>query len=181
MAKKRKFKAVRKNGSSNKTKALLLICGVLAFLVAALPTVIVLCVGMVPTLVAYIVDMTPGRYTTRCVAGLNIAGVVPFLDHLWLSSNDLYAAIGIVTDVFAWLAFYVAAGVGWVLFLALPSVVASIKTYNARRKANRLRERLEELKHEWGPEVTGNPADLVDAADLDEDEAGAGGRAAAPA
>lgn len=181
MAKKRKSKANAAGRSPNKTKALVLVCGVFAFIVAALPTVIVMCVGMIPTLVAYIVDMTPGRYTTRCVAGLNIAGVVPFLDHLWMSSNDLYAAMGIVTDVFAWLAFYVAAGVGWVLFLSLPSVVASIKTYNAKRKANRLRERLEELKREWGAEVTGNPADLAEEADAMEEMAEDPAKAAAPA
>lgn len=159
MAKRRIRKITKRR--PNKTTALIVVCAAIGFVVAALPTVTVLCVGMIPTVVAYIVDLTPGRYCTRCVAGVNVAGVIPFLDRLWTSSNDLYSAIGIVTDVFAWLAFYVAAGIGWVLFLCLPAIVASFNTYNAQRRTNKLRERLEELKREWGGEVTGNPADVV--------------------
>ena len=89
----------------NKTLVMFILCCLLGFVVAALPTVIVLCIGMVPTVVACIIDLTPGRYAARCVAGVNIAGVVPFLDRLWSSTNDMAAAVGIATDVFAWLAF----------------------------------------------------------------------------
>ncbi len=148
---------------ASKSNALFLVCGVLGIIVAALPTVIVICVGMIPTAVAYIIDLTPGRYATRCVAGLNVAGVVPFLQKLWMSGNDMYSAIAIVTDVFAWLSFYVASGIGWLMFLGLPGMVASFKTYNAKRKANHLRERLEVLKEEWGEEVAGNPQESADA------------------
>lgn len=152
-----------------KTMALMIVIGVLAFIVAALPTVVVLLVGMIPTIVAYIIDLTPGRYAARCVAGLNIAGVVPFLNRLWSTTNDLPAAIGVVTDVYAWLAFYLASGVGWALFISLPSFVASFKTYSAKRKANALRERLDELVREWGEDITGNKSES------DEDEAKADG------
>ena len=139
--------------------ALIVVCGVIAIIIAALPSVIILLVGMIPTVVAYIIDLTPGRYAARCVAGLNIAGVVPFLHRLWTSTNDLPAAIGIVTDVFAWLAFYAASGVGWLLFVSLPGIVATFKTYSAKRHANALRARLEELKEEWGDEISGNTPD----------------------
>jgi len=139
-----------------KTTALMIVCGAIAFIIAALPSVIILVVGMVPTIVAYIIDLTPGRYAARCVAGLNIAGVVPFLNRLWGSTNDMAAAINIVTDVYAWLAFYAASGVGWLLFSSLPGIVASFKTYSARRHANALRSRLEELKEEWGDEISGS-------------------------
>lgn len=156
-----KNKRARGRSGSAKKNALFIVCAVLGILVAALPTVIVLCIGMIPTVVAYIIDTTPGRYATKCVAGLNIAGVVPFLDRLWMSTNDVYSAIGIVTDVFAWLAFYVASGIGWLLFMSLPGIVASLKTYNATRRVNSLRERLVELEQEWGSEVTGQSQDAA--------------------
>jgi hypothetical protein len=144
---------------TGRTTALMIVCGVIGFIIAALPTVIILLVGMIPTVVAYIIDLTPGRYAARCVAGLNIAGVVPFLNRLWSSTNDLPAAINVVTDVYAWFAFYAASGVGWALFVSLPGFVASFKTYSAKRRANALRERLEQLKDEWGNEVTGVSSD----------------------
>ena len=153
----KKNKAPRPGGRRvGKSTAMMIVCGVIAFIIAALPSVIIVLVGMIPTVVAYIIDLTPGRYAARCVAGLNIAGVVPFLHRLWTSTNDLPAAIGIVTDVYAWLAFYMASGVGWLLFVSLPGIVASFKTYSAKRHANALRGRLEELKDEWGDEVVGN-------------------------
>jgi uncharacterized protein YjbJ (UPF0337 family) len=160
---------------SSKSNALFFVCAVLGIIVAALPTVILICVGMIPTAVAYIIDLTPGRYATRCVAGLNVAGVVPFLEKLWTSGNDMYSAIAIVTDVFAWLSFYVSSGMGWMLFLGLPSLVASFKTCNAKRKANHLRERLEELKEEWGEDVTGNPLDAAEGLQAEIEAAAAAG------
>lgn len=185
MAKQRK--TGRRGKAPNKGTVLLSICAAIGVIFAALPTFTVLCVGLVPTAVAYIVDMTPGRYSTRCVAGLNVAGVVPFLNHVWSSGNDMHAAIGVVTDVFAWLAFYLASGIGWMLFMGLPGIVASIKTYNAQRRSNALRERLEELKQEWGPEVAGTtPAEAAEAAEAearqrDKQDAGATQDAALPA
>ena len=151
--------AKRPRKPPNKTLVLFILICLIGFVVAALPSVIVLCIGMVPTVVAYIIDLTPGRYAARCVAGVNIAGVVPFLDRLWSSTNDMTVAIAIATDVFAWLAFYAAAGIGWLLFMGLPGLVASYKTFSAKRKANSLREHLTDLKREWGSEVTGNAAD----------------------
>lgn len=155
MAKKEKAPKVGKKRPS-KSMALMIVCCGIGFIIAALPSVIVLLVGMIPTVVAYIIDLTPGRYAARCVAGLNIAGVVPFLNRLWSSTNDLPAAIAVVTDVYAWFAFYAASAVGWALFVSLPGFVASFKTYSAKRRANVLRERLEQLKEEWGEEITGN-------------------------
>lgn len=171
----------RKRGRKRigRSTALMIVCVVIAFIIAALPTVIVLIVGMIPTVVAYIIDLTPGRYAARCVAGLNIAGVVPFLDRLWSSTNDLMAAINVVTDVYAWFAFYAASGVGWALFVSLPGFVASFKTYSAKRRANALREGLEELKEEWGNEITGNAPD--NQADDPKSDLSAGDQSAAPA
>ena len=42
------------------------------------------------------------------------------------------------------------------MFSSLPGIVASFKTYSARRHANALRSRLEELKEEWGDEISGS-------------------------
>ena len=43
----------------------------------------------------------------------------------------------------------------WLLFASLPGIVASFKTYSAKRHANAVRSRLEELKEEWGEEISG--------------------------
>jgi hypothetical protein len=121
----------------------------MASVIAGLPTAIVVAVGMLPTLVSFIVDMTPGRYACRCVAGLNVAGVAPFVDKLWTGHNDVGAAMNIIGDTLAWLAFYGSAGFGWVLFMSLPGVVATSRTLNARRLIHSLKAKQEDLSQEW--------------------------------
>ena len=135
----------------------------LVFTSIALPTMTVMFVGMMPTLVCYIVDMTPGRYAFRCVASLNFAGVAPFVRLLWGQGHDMSTAMGIIVDPFAWLVFYGTAAFGWGLFFSIPGVVSAVQTLGAERRVNTLRARQNELAEEWGTEITGEnwkPHDL---------------------
>ena len=122
-------------------------------MIAALPTSIVIVVGMVPTIVTLIVDVTPGRYLTRCVIGLNVAGMTPFLHSLWTGANDVTTAVGIVTNPVAWLIIYGASAIGWMLFLGLPGAVAVFETLNAKRRIYILQEKQRSLLEEWGDSI----------------------------
>lgn len=137
------------NGRSAK-KPLLFAVGFLIILFAALPTAIILMIGMVPTLVAFIIDRTPGRYLMKCVAGMNLAGVVPWLYHLWITGHDMIVAMDMASDPFVWFAIYGASGMGWLLFLGLPGAVAMSRVLNAKRRIFFLREGQKSLFNEWG-------------------------------
>lgn len=104
-AMKRKRPAI--NGS-----ALLLLFFFIGALLTALPTAIILGIGMLPTVVAYLVDRTPGRCTTMTVAGLNFTGVAPYLMKLWMTKSGIANAVAIVVDPFALVVMYGAAGAG---------------------------------------------------------------------
>lgn len=160
-----------------KTKAFLILVGILGVLFAALPTAIVLSVGLMPTLVALIVDVTRGRYLTKCVAGLNIAGVLPFLHKLMTTGHDVPTAMGIVSDAFAWLVMYSAAAMGWLLFLGLPGLVSMLKVLTARRRVYVLQETQRALLNEWGDCIL----PMVDDAAQDGDAAPGAAAAAKPA
>lgn len=127
----------------------------LIFTTIAFPTMSVMFVSMIPTLVCYIVDMTPGRYAFRCVAAMNLAGVAPFVRILWTQGHDMSSAMNIIGDPFSWLVFYGTAAFGWGLFFSIPGVVSAIQTLNAERRVNVLRLRQNELAEEWGTEITG--------------------------
>ena len=134
-------------------KPLAIATAILVLLFAALPTTTVLVIGMAPTLGAFIGDTTPGRYLTKCVAGLNFAGVFPFLYQLWTTSNDMSTAIATVTDMYAWLIMYCAAAIGWLLFLGLPGGVSMFRTLNAKRRIYVLCEQQKDLLNEWGESI----------------------------
>ena len=116
----------------------------------ALPTMPILLLGMIPTGVAFLVDRTPGKTAAICVAGLNFAGVAPFVATLWNGANTLNQSFGIMTDIYSWLGMYGAAAAGWLLFLALPPLVASFLKIHAAQRVASLRAVQSRLKAEWG-------------------------------
>jgi hypothetical protein len=127
--------------------------GALGLLLLALPTTMVLAIGMAPTLGAFFADKTPGHYLTKCVAGMNFAGVIPSLYHLWITGHNLKTANVIVTDLNTWLLMYCAGAMGWLLFLGLPGAVAIFRSLNASRRIYVLREQQKLLINEWGDSI----------------------------
>lgn len=139
-------------------RATLFCFAVLTLIAVALPTFVVMMIGFLPTMTWFIVDMTPGRHAFRCIAGFNVAGVAPYLYKLWMGNNDLDAAVNLASDPMAWLVFLATSGCGWITFQSLPSMIAMARNLEARRQINMLRRRQDDLKREWGADVTGNAA-----------------------
>lgn len=147
----RRARRSRGRRASGTSPWLMLLMGivVIAFLFA-LPTVPILLLGMIPTVVAVVVDRSPGKTAAVCVAGLNFAGVAPFIAALWSGPNTLNHSLAIITDIYTWLGMYGAAACGWLLFLALPPVLTSfLRIHEAQRVAS-LRASQAKLKEEWG-------------------------------
>lgn len=145
----RRQPARRRSAGTSPYLVLLMGFVVMAFLFA-LPTVPILLLGMIPTGVAMVVDRTPGKTAAVCVAGLNFAGVAPFIAALWKGPNTLGHSIAIMTDIYSWLGMYGAAAAGWLLFLALPPVVASFLKIHVAQRVSTLRNTQAKLKAEWG-------------------------------
>jgi len=151
-----------------------LILGIGAVLVLltafSLPSLIVFTVGLLPTGVAFIVDRSDQKTGTFCVGGMNLCGVVPYVMKLWTGKHTTSAATEIISDVLSLLVMYAAAGFGWILFLAIPPVVATFLSVIAQSRVKALRASQQEIVNEWGPEVASvNGTDLIeDAPNLDE-------------
>ena len=118
-----------------------------------IPTVIVLAVALVPTLVAFIVERGKGYYGGITVGALNLSGTAPYLADLWFKGHTVPAAVGIITNVFAWMMFYGAAVFGWAIYSTTPSLVSTFMTMTAGRRITALRETQRELVQKWGPDV----------------------------
>jgi hypothetical protein len=150
--------AARRRGMPSTSLALIGVVCAIAALFIALPTVTLLAVGMTPSVVAYLVDLSPGRYACRCVAALNFAGTFPYVINLWNTGHTMAGTFKIAADPFAWLVMFSAAGVGWLMFIGVPGMAATIQSFNAKRSVESLKERQRVLVEEWGKGVTGNRA-----------------------
>lgn len=153
--------------------------GVLAWVLAlifgvfALPTLILLLIGMAPTLVAYfIMDRHPSKFITRAVGYLNFAGCLPYAIDLWRGGSgfwDFENLLLIISNPFSLLVMYSSAAVGWAILFAAPPVVASYLAVTSDMKEKNLKARQKELIANWGRNVRlGSMGAAVD--DIDDDE-----------
>lgn len=118
-----------------------------------MPTWIFLAIAMLPSIVAFIVDRTPYRYAWVSVAGLNFAGIAPYLMKLWFEGHSTDHAFQILGNPFDLIVMYGAAGLGWVLHLSLPPVVGAWLDVSSQRRLSQLRAIQRRLIGEWGEEV----------------------------
>lgn len=117
------------------------------------PTMIVLGVALVPTGVAFLLERRKGLYGGLTVGAMNLAGAAPFLADLWFGGHTVENAIGIITNVFAWMSFYGAALFGWAIYSTTPSVIGTFMAMTAGRRITTLREQQKDLVQKWGPDV----------------------------
>ncbi|MEK9706519.1 MAG: hypothetical protein VW618_01730, partial [Alphaproteobacteria bacterium] len=129
----------------------LIILGLLV--VIALPTVMLIGFGMLPGIVAWIIDRTEEKYATFCVGGLNFCGVFPYLMELWTKDHSMQQATSMLTSAFSLAAMYGGAGLGWTLYLTLPPIISSFIQVMSQRRLAQLRQIQKNIIEEWGDEV----------------------------
>lgn len=153
MAQRRK----KQQASGGSLFTVLLVGTVLA--IFALPLLIVFVAGMIPTVVAAIVDRDPEKLAAISVGPLNFAGTLPIMLEVMQNGNDM-GAMGIALgSPFSWLVMYGAAGFGWLLYMGLPAMTSNVVAKQSERQIEKLIERQRELVGEWGPEVAAGDLD----------------------
>lgn len=130
-------------------RLVLIVCVMSVVPIISLSTFLVLLVGLLPTVVAMIVDRTPQHYATACVGGLNIAGVAPFLAAMWFNPA-VSDAPAVLTNPFALAVMYLSAAAGWALFAGVPALFTTLDGLSTQRRVQRLEERRAALAEEWG-------------------------------
>jgi len=122
--------------------------------VVALPTVLVLSAGMVPSMVALVVDRDPNRTAGITVGSLNLCGVMPFLLELWSQPHHkLPQALQLLSDPLTWMVMFGAAAFGWGVYSVVPLWAAQLEIARAEHRIASLRERQKALVKDWGSDV----------------------------
>ncbi|CAO3357778.1 hypothetical protein [Azospirillum melinis] len=120
------------------------------------PTTILFGIGMIPTIVAYVVDRDPDKSAPITVGGLNFCGCMPFAIDLWKHQHTLGAVAKILADPLSWLVMYSAAAVGWGIYYGIPPLVAGMEVSRAEKRVEVLKQKKVALVQEWGPDVAGD-------------------------
>jgi hypothetical protein len=138
------------NSAATKTILVTISGGVAIF---TLPTVLILGIGMMPTLAAMLADRRKEKYATLCVGCMNFMGVLPFMVQLWTEEHSYERAFQIIGEPFTWLVMYGAAALGWSIFFVAPGIVGMFIAMRSEQRIQALRRRQRELVEEWGPGV----------------------------
>ncbi len=129
---------------------IVVVTGALAF-----PTFIILACGMVPALVAALIDDKPGRHVSYCVIAASLAGIAPVLSALWAGGNTVAVAMLLLGDVYVWLGMYSAAALGWSMIWLFTIIAELVLSIIASMRVRKLYLTQEEMVAEWGEGVTG--------------------------
>ena len=117
------------------------------------PIAIVMVAALVPSVVARIVDTHPNRYLTFTVLGLNLVGSLYFVHRVLTMGNSLEVVAMVLQDSIGWLAALSGAGCGWLLFLAVPPLVAKAAEAQSGLRLRRVHRDQTQLINEWGEVV----------------------------
>ena len=125
----------------------------LTMMMISLPTVILIGIGMLPSLVAGVIDRSDGKYATFCVCGINFSGLFPFLMDVWFVNHSTDMAIRILTDVFNLVIIFGSAALGWLLFVAVPPVITTFLSVMSQHRMTILKTTQSDIIEEWGEKV----------------------------
>lgn len=121
-----------------------------------IPTTILLCIGMLPTVVASFADTSREKMLGLTIGAINLSGCAPFVMELWTSSHDISNSLSIVSNPVNLIIMYTSAAVGYVVEWSVTGVVVVFMTEKARLRLENIDKTQEEMIVKWGAEVTGD-------------------------
>jgi len=113
----------------------------------------VIAIGMMPSIVANLIEHRKRRLASKTVTALNIAGILPLVFSLARSSDPNFTAQGAFNDPYIWLMIYGFAGFGWLVVSIVPQIAFLILTVKADFTIRKLQALQQQLVEEWGEKI----------------------------
>ncbi|MEH6547641.1 MAG: hypothetical protein V7701_14490 [Sneathiella sp.] len=117
------------------------------------PTMLVLLSGMIPSIVAALLNTKRGTGNLPAMIALNLSGVIPVLGILWQRGGSFHQAFTLLADVYMWLAMFGGAGIAMFLTWSVPVCVYAIYDVQAKSSVRKLLKQRRKLVEEWGTQV----------------------------
>lgn len=149
MAKKKKSKGKKKNSFS---LTFIFLAGVALIF---MPTTILLFFGMLPTLVAALIDRSRKGTKALTVGAMNLAGCTPYLLELWVGHHTVDMALQLASNPGNIVMMYGAAAIGYMIDWMMAGVVTGIMVHNSTARIKEIEKSQKTLIERWGREVTG--------------------------
>ncbi len=154
MAKKKKQKKSNKKKKIGVKSFFILFFAVIVAIVFT-PTTSIILVGMLPTLVAYLVDNSLEKNKTLTIGAMNFAGCFPYLLSLWKGENTLNVALSYLENPKTIIFIYTIAALGYIINWVVTLGISSILKKRSHMRIERIKSEKKKLKDRWGDKVNG--------------------------
>lgn len=153
------YRVKRKKKSLTTMQKLLLLLALLLAVITALPAVIIILIGLLPTLTILITD--PKNTNKLVIVGcFNLAGVFIFMMNI-ANHFSLQNAFFIVTNIFNLIIMLGSAAIGLIIYCEIPNLFIFTTKISAQKRLKSIDARLEKLSEEWGAEITTPHGEII--------------------
>ena len=142
----------QKKRSNGEKRILVLISAIIISGLVALPTAMIFFIGLLPTIVAFVIDGTKAKTTARTVGFSNLVGVFVVVIELWKVEHSIDYAFGLLADPLNWLYMYFAASIGWIINIFFRWSASKYLHTRGIMLLKNLKKRRERLISEFGEE-----------------------------
>lgn len=124
--------------------------------VVLLPTSLLLFIGLLPSLIAFLFSTKGRGPRASTVFAMNIAGCVPFVFKLWAGANDFEASVDIVTNAKYLSIIYMSAAFGYMIDWVVTGIVTSYLYQKGILRMKSIKKTQEKMVENWGPKIAGS-------------------------
>lgn len=143
----------KKNGHLGIVQKFLLLLLIVIALMRVLPVVVVLFVGLLPTITLMIID--PKNINKIIVVGcFNLAGVFVYVFNI-MQNYTVNNALYIFSNIFNLILMLGSAAVGLLLYYEIPLIFVYLARISNQRRIASIDNRIEKLQKTWGREISG--------------------------
>lgn len=143
----------RKTESSSNMYIIAITLSAMGVSLVSLYSVILVMFGMLPGLIAMIIDQETKRYISKIVLTFNAAGLAPFIAKVLSSKGSSSIAIDMIIDPRTWLMIYLAASIGWIVYWAFPQIGIALNNMKTQIIIQKLNFEMDRLVEEWGDDI----------------------------
>ncbi len=135
----------------NLLQRLILFIGLFILIISTLPILVVVFVGLLPTLTIMLTD-SKNTYKVTIVGCFNLAGILICSSSL-LNQFDFEQAFSIIGNVFNLIVMLSSAALGVILYYEMPNLFVFISKLTQQKRLKYIDYRLEKLSAEWGNSI----------------------------
>lgn len=143
----------RRPPMSFKNKILLIILSLVAMGILRTGFLLVV-VGLLPSIIAYYVDVSAGRYTFKTIFACNLTGMMPYLEQMLRHGPTSTVLQSIMTSAQTWAIVGGASLMGWLLVKICPVIAQFTISGFTQTQISHIEHIQRNIEKEWGAEVT---------------------------